>query len=93
MIGPTCGGPVTIDSTECADKPYQATITVLDANGLQVAQFQTDAEGRFQIGLAAGEYTLRPESATPLPYAAEQVVTVVEGQFTQVTITYDSGLR
>lgn len=93
LIGPTCGGPIRVGATECADKPYQATLTILDANGLQVTQIQTDAEGRFQISLPPGTYTLRPESDTPLPYAPEQVITVLEGHFTQVTITYDSGLR
>ena len=90
-IGPMC--PVIQVGTPCPDQPYQATITVLDTNGNQVAQFQSDAQGRFRAPLAPGVYTLRPESPDHFTRAGEQTVTVTSGQFTQVTIAYDSGIR
>jgi hypothetical protein len=74
-------------------RPYQATVSVMDQRGQTVTQFQSDLNGRFRLPLEPGKYTLRPESAGPLPYAAEQAVTVSEGQFTEVLITYDSGIR
>ena len=74
-------------------RPYQATVSVMDQRGQTVTQFQSDLDGRFRLPLEPGTYTLRPESPGPLPYAAEQVVTVSEGQFTEVLITYDSGIR
>jgi len=93
FIGPTCGGPVKAGSTECADKPYQATIMVLDSTGQLVTQFTTDAEGRFNVPLQPGAYTLHPESNGKLPAAADQNITVLSGQLLMVTITYDSGMR
>ena len=77
----------------CPDKPYQATIIVLDSNRNQVTQFQTDAQGNFKVGLKPGAYILAPQSPNVMPSASEQTVTVTSGLFTQVTITYDSGIR
>jgi hypothetical protein len=93
LIGPTC--PMVQDGKACPDQPYQASIRVLDQNGFEVTTFQTDAEGRFKINLAAGTYTLRPlpPQGMPMPSAADMIYTVVAGQFTQVDIRYDSGIR
>lgn len=96
-IGPVC--PVQQengDATTCPDtQPYQATITVFDAQNDQVTSFQTDAEGHFQIALEPGDYTLQPESPPNTPYPrAEQVnVSISEGEFVQVDILFDSGIR
>ncbi|MBI3241064.1 MAG: carboxypeptidase regulatory-like domain-containing protein [Chloroflexi bacterium] len=91
LIGPMC--PVVQVGTPCPDQPYQATITVLDANGNQVAQFRSDAQGQFHVSLVLGTYTLRPESPDHFTRAGEQTVTVSAGQFTQVMIIYDNGIR
>lgn len=90
-IGPTC--PVVREGLDCADKPYQASFTVLTPAGDKVTQFQTDANGAFKIALAPGDYILHPESANVMPYAAEQTFVVLAGQFTQLSVTYDSGIR
>lgn len=92
LIGPACPGPVGT-GTQCADKPYQATITVLNQQSQAIATIQTDAQGVFRIALEPGTYTLHPESATKPPYGADQEVTVPAGAYVQVTITYDSGIR
>ena len=91
FIGPVC--PVVQVNNPCPDKPYQATIIVLDSNRNQVTRFQTDAQGNFKIGLKPGTYILAPQSPNVMPSASEQTVTVTSGLFTQVTITYDSGIR
>jgi len=94
MIGPTCGGPVKTDPTgKCADQPYPTTLTVLDQAGQVVAQFATDAEGRFRVPLQPGAYTLHPANTGRMPAAVDQSIQVVSGQFLMVTITYDSGMR
>ena len=92
LIGPTCAGPVRVDSN-CDDEPYQATLTVLSPKGERIVQVQTDEDGRFKIPLQPGEYILHPESPDVLPVAAEQTVVVKEGKFTQVIVNYDSGIR
>ncbi len=93
-IGPTCPGPVRAEvSTQCADKPYQATFTVLNQSKQPVTQFQTDEQGHFQIALPPGTYILQPETSNVLPRVAAQTVTVMKGKFTDLQITFDSGIR
>jgi hypothetical protein len=91
--GPMCPGPVTIGDTQCQDQPYQATIVILDADNNEIIKFQTDVAGYFWIHLPPGTYTLQPESKKALPHAADQSVEVNSGQYTQVTIMYDTGMR
>lgn len=90
-IGPNC--PVAQDGSTCPDQPYQATITVNDADNRMVAQVHTDAEGRFKIPLDPGEYILHPESPNMLPFAKDQKFTVTANKFTEVVVNYDSGIR
>ncbi len=91
--GPMCPGPVAVGKNECPNQPYQATITVFDANNHKVSEFQTDTAGYFKLSLAPGTYVLHPESPKPLPRAADQTVTITAGQYTQVKIVYDTGMR
>jgi len=91
FIGPSC--PVVEVGSECPDKPYQATLTIKNPQGEEILKIQTDAEGRFRIPLPSGKYVLHPESEGRYPRAAEQEFTVTAGQYTQVIITYESGIR
>jgi hypothetical protein len=91
MIGPMC--PVEQPGQECPDQPYQATLTVKSLSGVQIAQFQTDAEGHFRVPLVPGEYILHPESPNGIPFAGDQSFTVQTGQYTQLSVYYDSGIR
>jgi hypothetical protein len=91
LIGPTC--PVERPDSSCADKPYHATIVVLNQNGTEVKRFDTNADGLFRVELPPGTYTLAPQSPGRLPRAEMQTVQVTSGQFTSITITYDSGIR
>jgi len=91
-IGPMC--PVVQINNPCPDKPYQATLTVLTSDGQRkVTQFQTDANGNFQVALAPGDYILHPESPKVMPHARDIPFTVEVHQFTQVNVVYDSGIR
>lgn len=91
--GPMCPGPVQIGNNTCPDQPYQATIVVLDAANNKVTQVQSDANGYFIIPLDPGTYTLHPISGQPLPIAGDQTVVVISGQYIQVTIQFDTGMR
>jgi hypothetical protein len=88
-------GPISpIERSEVAnERPYEATITVLDRAGIVVDQIKSDTSGHFRLKLSPGQYTLRPESLGSHPYAREQIVTVTEIGFTSVQIQYDSGIR
>jgi hypothetical protein len=91
LLGPMC--PVVQPGQECPDQPYQATLTVKTSSGVQIVQLQTDAQGRFQVPLVPGEYVLHPESPNGIPFAGDQTFSVQTGQFTQLTVNYDSGIR
>jgi hypothetical protein len=93
LIGPVC--PVVRVGEDCADKPYQAVITVNSLNGRKIAQVQTDEQGYFHVPLAPGDYTLHPESpdGMSLPFAKEENFTVYPDQFTTIIVLYESGIR
>jgi len=93
LISPNCAGPVTLDNPDCLDKPYQASVLVLDSSGSLVTVFESDSQGFFKVTLPPGSYTLQPENGNPYPKAAEQTVIVQEGAFTPVTINYNTGMR
>jgi hypothetical protein len=86
------------------DKPYKATIKVLNPNREQIAQFETDEAGRFKVALEPGEYIISPIAPnTPQtpgslqvpkpPYPEEQKVKVKPGEYAQIIVRYDTGLR
>lgn len=91
FIGPVC--PVVQPGQDCADKPYQANLVVNNSNGREIVKVQTDEQGQFKIPLEPGEYILHPESPNVMPSASDQNFSVEAGKFTQVNITYDSGIR
>jgi hypothetical protein len=75
------------------NRPYQATINVLDDEGRIVTEFQSDTNGRFSLSLKPGRYTLEPQKKDPVLRVARQIVAVSPDTFTQVNIVYDSGIR
>lgn len=91
LIGPMC--PVIQADTPCPDQPYQAKLLIQDSRGRPVAEFETDALGQFRLPLPPGDYVILPQSPDGFTRAPQQPVTVAAGAFTQVTITYDSGIR
>ncbi len=94
LLGPTC--PVQRADQPCPDKPYQATVIVHDAgSGREVRRFTSDADGRFRVPLAPGSYHLVPQSpqGTVFPRGVPADVAVPAGQFVEVTIHYDTGIR
>jgi len=90
LIGPMCPG---VQGDECPDGPYPATLTVVNRSGVQIAQVRADDEGHFRIPLVPGEYILHPESPDGVASAGDQAFVVETGRYTQLTITYDSGIR
>jgi hypothetical protein len=92
-LGPLC--PVQRQDQPCPDAPYAATLVVVDADGNEVAVGESGADGRYRIALAAGDYTIVPQSPVglPLPTAGPLDVTVVDGRWTSADIAFDSGIR
>ncbi len=95
LAGPQCP-VVRPGDPNCADKPLAATVIVRSAaTGLQVTQFTAQSDGTFHVPLPPGNYELDPQPGLPagLPSANPQSVQVQAGQFTDVTIEYDTGIR
>ncbi len=76
------------------ERPYEAGVRVLDADGHEVTQFRSRPDGIFRLALSPGTYRLQPSPGGPVyPRAAEQTVSVEAGSFTRVLIHYDTGIR
>ena len=96
VIGPMC--PVMRDDQPCPDRPVETTLEIVArASGAVVATVETDDEGRFAADLSPGDYLVRLDANAPppgnLPQSAEADFTVVAGSYTDVTLTFDSGIR
>ena len=91
LIGPQC--PVQSVDDPCPDLPYRAWISVQRRDGSVVTRLRSDDDGRFRVGLRAGAYVIAPESGDPFPSASPQDVDVREGAYTQVTVSFDTGIR
>jgi hypothetical protein len=95
LLGPQC--PVQQAASPCPDKPYVATVDVYTADRkTKVATFTSDANGHYRVGLLPGDYYIDPQPpdpSRPLPVAAPQTATVQSMKWTEVTITYDTGIR
>jgi hypothetical protein len=95
LIGPTRPGPIRL-----GDKPHQqpfktALVISTPGDGREVARLETGADGKFRISLPPGEYLVGPPAAPSrfLPRATEQLVRVLPGQFANLIIHFDSGMR
>ncbi len=94
LRGPVCPGPERLNSP-CPDQPFSATFLALDGQENKVALFRTDEQGRFRVALPPGRYAIVPEESAPImrPGGQRKEVTVAEGEFTQVTLVFDTGIR
>ena len=91
QLGPTCPGPER--PGQVCTKPYQGMLAVKDAKGAAVAQVQTDENGKAALNLPPGEYVVTPIVEGPFPRGAPVTFTVQAGQYTEVSIELDTGIR
>jgi hypothetical protein len=93
LLGPMC--PVVSESDPCPDQPYQADIEIRTAGNRHVTTVRSGEDGRFRVGLEPGRYVLVPErgSPSPFPTASDQTVDVLADVYTQVTVSFDTGIR
>ena len=91
LLGPQC--PVQSQQNPCPDQPYQAWIAVRTAIGEPITRIQSGDDGRFRVGLRPGPYVLDPDDGNPFPTASEVNVVVMEGVYTEVLVSYDTGIR
>ena len=94
LLGPMC--PVETLESPCPDRPIEASVQVSDDEGTRVVKLvRTDAEGRFRIDLEPGAYTVQaiPLEQDGIQHGTPVDVTVVAGQFLEITLGIDSGIR
>lgn len=92
LAGPTC--PFEIPGEDCDDRPIAATVIVRQPFGFEVARFTSDADGRFRVALPPGNYQLDPQpNECCIGSPPFQTVTVQDGQFAELVISYDTGIR
>jgi hypothetical protein len=92
--GPTC--PVERAGSPCPDRPLAAPIRITPVNDGDGITVESDAQGRFHVVESPGQYDVQPLPADGTQWPAPgppQRVTVEGGQFVQVTVTYDTGIR
>jgi hypothetical protein len=96
VLGPTCPGgqdPGANDPVPCLTA-YAASLVVLDSESAVVARITSGNDGTFQVDLAPGEYVVTPSTgADTYPIAQPVSVTVSAGQYADVEINYDTGIR
>jgi hypothetical protein len=92
LIGPMC--PVMRLDKPCPDHPFAATLIIRDSQGRELCAVSSGQDGRFLVSLPPGSYEVVPLAGSGgLPWAASQWVAVAHGQYTDVTVSYDSGIR
>lgn len=93
--GPVCPVEKFPPDPACAPKPVpNASILIADASGHQQATVTTDASGQAAAELPPGMYTVTAQGAAGFMRGPEpQQVTVEDGHVTEVTLTYDTGIR
>lgn len=95
-LSPTCpvqASPGANEPEPCVT-PYAADLVVLDGEGAVVTRITSGGDGRFTVSVPPGDYVLAPETGTDsYPIAQPQSVVVVPGQFVEVEINYDTGIR
>lgn len=93
LTGPTCPVETVPPDPACADRPL-AQATIRAQQGDRVAgETETDAQGRFRIALAPGDYQLYTSGGITPFSAPATMVSVTASRFTQVELLVDSGIR
>ncbi|CAN5742163.1 hypothetical protein BH23CHL7_BH23CHL7_03910 [soil metagenome] len=96
LLGPTCpisSEPDPLNPIPCLT-PYVAQLVILDADNRPVQNVTSDTDGRFEVTLPPGEYVITPRAGDqPFPVAQPLSVTVVAGEYAEVEINYDTGIR
>lgn len=92
--GPTCPVERQPPDPECEDQPVAgAVLLVKDDRGREVAVVESNDEGRFQLRLEAGRYTLEPQPYEGLLGTAPPQEFVVSDAVIELLVEYDTGIR
>lgn len=95
ILGPTCAtgqSPGAFEPVPCLT-PYAANLAILDENNVVVMRVAAGADGHFEATLPPGEYVVAPEGGDPYPIAQPIPVVVTPGEYIEIQINYDTGIR
>ena len=90
-LGPTCPGPQR--PGQVCTRPYEGVVVVTDSHGTDVASVTTDQNGQATIDLAPGAYTVTPKIEGRFPASMPTAVTVSSGEYAEVFLELDTGIR
>jgi hypothetical protein len=91
LLAPTC--PVEVAGATPCVTPYAAVLVITDSEGREVSRVTAAADGSFQVRLPPGDYVILPQPGDPFPTAQPLDVVVVPGEFAEVQVNYDTGIR
>jgi hypothetical protein len=92
LLGPVCATQ-SAESSPCLT-PYAANLVITDSDGNVVTSVSSGSDGRFQVLLPPGDYVIQPDNGPDgNPSSIPQPVTVAPGEFEDVEVDYDTGLR
>lgn len=93
LLGPTC--PVVQEGSPCPDEPVGGVEVRALTDGETIAETTSGEDGRFELELPPGLYTLEAvvDPGGPGMFAKPVAVTVTAGAFVEVVVPVDSGIR
>lgn len=93
VSGPQC--PVETIEEPCPDLPVSGIVVrVSTPDGSVAAATRTDAEGRFEVAVAPGEYVVQPVvESGGVTFSKPVQVVVSDERFVEVTLLVDTGIR
>jgi len=92
-MGPTCPVQKNPPDPNCADKPYaNAAIVATNSAGKQYSG-QSGADGKFNLALPAGTYTIKIIPANKFPRCEEKQATATANNMVSLDISCDTGIR
>ncbi|MES2409430.1 MAG: hypothetical protein V4509_03990 [Patescibacteria group bacterium] len=95
ILGPSCPVMRNPPDPQCADKPYQTSISIsYSSSPTKVfATAQSGSDGTFKLSLPPGEYVVSAGSGNSLPRCSNISTTVESNGYSEVQIICDTGIR
>ncbi len=92
-LGPTC--PVERVGEPPCVTPYAATLVVTSAeDDSVVARVSSGPDGVFSVDVPPGDYVIVPQpGGETFPFGQPVEVTVEAGAYTEIEVSYDTGIR
>ncbi len=97
LVGTVYRGPINPVEMEgqVNDAPFSALFNVYNLNDKHIKSFSSNADGKFNVMLAPGDYKIIPDKSAPIMGAEFQVkeVTLDPVGITRHDLFFDTGIR